>query len=102
MGRERTEGERLAAEEFADAVRPETVRFFEAVVNQIMHNPEVLRLRPAPLTEEEADGLALAAVHRAREEFPRDPGERPPGEDEVASWDRERRRRERGSGRPGT
>ena len=94
MGRERTEGERRVAEEFADAVRPDTVRFFEAMVNQILHNPEVLRLRPPPLTEEEADRLALAAVHRDREEHPLEAEDSAPGEDEVRAWD-QRREQER-------
>ena len=106
MGRERTEGERRAAEEFADAVRPDTVRFFEAFVNaafeEVRRNPEVLRLRSEPLREEEADRLALAAVHRARVEHPREPEAQALTQDEVKAWADERRRRERGSGRPGT
>lgn len=68
MGRERTEGERLAAREFADAVRTEAERFFDAVVEEVRRNPRGFSLRPEPLTEEEADELALSAVHRAREE----------------------------------
>ena len=69
MGRERTEGEKLAAREFADAVRTEAERFFDAMIEELRRNPTVLGASPpAPLTEEEADGLALEAVHRAREE----------------------------------
>lgn len=68
MGRERTEGERLAAREFADAVRTEAERFFDAVVEEVRRNPRGFSLRPEPLTEKEADELALSAVHRAREE----------------------------------
>lgn len=98
MGQERTEGERRAAEEFADAVRPDTVRFFEAMVNQILHNPEVLRLRPETLTEEEADRVALEAVHRAREESPRESEDRPPSRAEVRAWS-EARERDRSEGR---
>ena len=98
MGRERTEGERRAAEEFADAVRPETVRFFEAFVNaafeEVRRNPEALRLRPEPLTEEEADRLALAAVHRDREEHPVEAEDSAPSEDEVRAW-AQRREQER-------
>lgn len=108
MGRERAESESRAAEEFADAVRAGAERFFvdvrgeflEAVRDEVARNPEALR--PAPLSEREADELALAAVHRDRREHPREPEEPPPGEDEVRSWAEERRRRERGSGRPGT
>lgn len=96
MGRERTEGERRAAEEFADAVRPETVRFFEAMVNaafeEFRRNPEVLRVRPEPLGEEEADELALSSVHRVREEIAGEEGEGgrtvfgPPGAMDVDIW----------------
>jgi hypothetical protein len=100
MGRGRTEGERRAAEEFADAVRPETVRFYgavlDAVFNEVRRNPEILR--PEPLTEEEADALALSAVHRAREEDPREAEDHPPGEAEVRTWV-ERRERDRMEGK---
>lgn len=108
MRREQTGPESRAAEEFADAVRDGAERFFvavrgeflEAVRDEMVRNPEALRL--VPLSEKEADELALAAVHLDRREHPREPEEPPPGEDEVRSWSEERRRRERGSGRPGT
>jgi hypothetical protein len=90
MGRERTEGERRAAEEFANAVRIEAERFFEAVVEEVRRNPEGIRLRPsATLAEEEADRLALDVVHRAREEL--EEGSRvtifrPPGAADAELW----------------
>lgn len=92
MGRERTESESRAAEEFADAVRAGAERFFvtvrseflEAVRDEMVRNPEVLR--PDPLPEREADALALAAVHRAREEHPREAEDHAPSEAEVRTW----------------
>lgn len=86
MGRERTEGERLAAREFADAVRTEAERFFDAVVEEVRRNPRGFSLRPEPLTEKEADELALSAVHRARDESPRGADDHPPSGAEVQSW----------------
>ena len=96
MRRERTEGERLAAREFADAVRTEAERFFEAVVEEVRRNPRGFALRPEPLPEREADELALSAVHRAREESGRRTNDHPPSEAEVSDWTK-RREEERGS-----
>jgi hypothetical protein len=93
VGRERTEGERLAAREFADAVRTEAERFFDAMLEEVRRNPELLRARPSgALTEEEADRLALAAVHRAREEASGRADDHPPSEREVEAWSKERDR----------
>ena len=87
VGRERTEGERLAAREFADAVRTEAERFFDAVIEEVRRNPRGFSLRPEPLTEKEADELALSAVHRAREEHEEDRTVfRSPGEGDTEIW----------------
>ena len=96
VGRERTEGERLAAREFADAVRVEAERFFDAIAEELRSNPEVvLRARPsAALSEDEADRLALAAVHRDREGHPLEAEDSAPSEDEVRAW-AQRREQER-------
>ncbi len=87
MGRERTEGERLAAREFADAVRTEAERFFDAVIEEVRRNPRGFSLRPEPLTEKKADELALSAVHRVREEHEEDRTVfRSPGEGDTEIW----------------
>lgn len=46
VGRERTEGERLAAREFVDAVRSEAERFFDAVVEEVRRNLRRFSLQP--------------------------------------------------------
>ncbi len=85
MERERTDRERRATEEFADVVRDQAARFFDSLVEEVHRNPEVLR--PAPLTEEGADELALAAVHRAREEHEEErTGFRAPGDGDTEIW----------------
>lgn len=85
MERERTDRERRATEEFADVVRDQAARFFDSLVEEVHRNPEVLR--PAPLTEEGADELALAAVHRAREEHAEDREIfAPPDADDADLW----------------
>jgi hypothetical protein len=70
MAREQTNGGpqdgRQAAEQFADAVRDEAVRFFNAVLEEARRNPEAFRLVPEPLTEEEAARVAGEAVHEVR------------------------------------
>ena len=43
-GEQRTEGERRAAEEFADAVRDQAARFFEAMVEEMRRNPRAYEL----------------------------------------------------------
>lgn len=96
MARERTEEERRATEEFADAVRIQAARFFDRLVEEVRRNPEGLRLRPEPLLEGEADELALAAVHRARQESPRRADDHAPSEAEVSDWAK-KREEERGS-----
>jgi hypothetical protein len=97
MGRDRTERERRAAEEFADAVRDQATRFFDAVVEEIRHNPEGYHIRRKPLPEKESDEIALEAVHRVRTELGREIEDEAPGPSEVESWilEREKFRRER-------
>lgn len=96
MGRERTERERRAADELAEGVRREAERFFDAVAEEINRDPKDHRSEPELLSEQEADALALVAVHRSRRESPREAEDRPPGEAEVRAWseDRERDRME--------
>lgn len=92
MARERTESERLAAREFADAVRTEAERFFDAMVEEVRRNPQGVGLmRRETLSEEDADELALAAVHRAREEHEEDKEVfGPPDAQDVDIWARNR------------
>lgn len=70
MAREQTNGGprdgRQAAEQFADAVRDEAVRFFNAVLEEARRNPEAFRPVPEPLPEEEAARVAGEAVHEVR------------------------------------
>jgi len=92
VGRERTEAERIAAREFADAVRTEAERFFDVMLEELRRNYSVPGT-PAALTEEAADRLALAAVRRTRRDSVRRTDERrPPNGDEIEEWVRERER----------
>jgi hypothetical protein len=49
-GEQRTEGERRAAEEFADAVRDQAARFFDAIMEEMRRNPRVYGLGSQPLS----------------------------------------------------
>ena len=43
-GEQRTEGERRAAEEFADAVRDQAARFFDVMMEEMRRNPRAYGL----------------------------------------------------------
>ena len=49
-GEQRTEGERRAAEEFADAVRDQAARFFDAMMEEMRRNPRAYGLGSQPLS----------------------------------------------------
>jgi hypothetical protein len=93
MDRERTQ---RAADEFAEAVRGEAARFFEAVVlaveEEMRRNPEAFRPRRDPISEEDAAALAVQAVREYREERRDDrkidaPA---PDQEDVEHWERMR------------
>jgi hypothetical protein len=98
MDREPREEAQQAADEFADAIREQAARMFDAVFSavekEMRRHPGSFRLRPEPLSEEEADKFALDVVHQARKEMERDP-EDPvfpaPSEEEIQSWQEQRR-----------
>ena len=65
-GEQRTEGERQAAEEFADAVRDQAARFFDAIMEEMRRNPRAYGSQP--LSQEDAEALAIQTVREARRE----------------------------------
>jgi hypothetical protein len=101
VGRERTEGERRAADEFADAIRDEAARFFDAftkvVEEEIRRHPEQFRTVPDPLSEEDAAKLAVQSVREYREER-RDDREidaPAPDQEDIDKWEQMREERRR-------
>ena len=99
-GEQRTEGERRAAEEFADAVRDQAARFFEAMIEEVRRNPRAYGLGSRPLSQEDAEALAIQTVREARRERrdDRKPDAPPPTLEDIEEWVqmRDERRREEG------
>jgi hypothetical protein len=104
MDRDRPNGEPRAAEEFAEAVREEAARFFDAFVRvaeeQMRRNPEAFRPRRRWVPEKEAASLAVEAVREVRRDLWRGrESEAPePSPEEIEEWElrREERRRDTG------
>jgi hypothetical protein len=106
MGQEGTEGIRRASDEFADAVRDEAARFFDAVyatlVEQAKLHPEQFGLRPEPLSEEAAAAFAVRVVREYRKEQ-RDERKDlalPPDQEDIDRWVRMREDRRKAEDGP--
>ena len=99
-GEQRTEGERRAAEEFADAVRDQAARFFDVIVEEMRRNPRAYGLGSQPLSQEDAEALAIQTVREARRERrdDRKPDAPAPNLEDIEKWVRMRdeRRKEEG------
>ena len=99
-GEQRTEGERRAAEEFADAVRDQATRFFDAMMEEMRRNPRAYGLGSQALSREDAEALAIQTVREARRERRdyRKPDAPAPDREDIEEWVRIRdeRRREEG------
>jgi hypothetical protein len=102
MGRERTEREQQASEEFSHAVAEQAARFFDALLEEVRRNPEAYNFRVLEprLSEEELGELVDREVHAVREELwaGRRPERGPLTEDEIADWERRREERRRHEG----
>ena len=87
-GEQRTEGERRAAEEFADAVRDQAARFFEAMMEEVRRNPRAYGLGSQPLSQEDAEALAIRTVREARRERrdDRKPDAPAPHPEDIEEW----------------
>lgn len=99
-GEQRTEGERQAAEQFADAVRDQAARFFDAMMEEMRRNPRAYGLGSEPLSQEDAEALAIRTVREARRERldERKPDAPTPDQEDIEKWVRmrEERRKEEG------
>jgi mevalonate pyrophosphate decarboxylase len=99
-GEQRTEGERRAAEEFADAVRDQAARFFDVLMEEMRRNPRAYGLGSQPLSQEDAEALAIQTVREARREQQDDrkPDAPAPDPEDIENWVRMRdeRRKEEG------
>jgi hypothetical protein len=99
-GEQRTEGERRAAEEFADAVRDQAAHFFDAMMEEMRRNPRAYGLESQPLSQEVAEALAIQTVREARRERRDDrKADAPtPDREDIEKWVRIRdeRRKEEG------
>ena len=99
-GEQRTECERRAAEEFADAVRDQAARFFDAMMEEMRRNPRAYGLGSQPLSQEDAEALAIQTVREARRERrdDRKPDAPAPDLEDIEEWVRIRdeRRKEEG------
>ena len=99
-GEQRTEGERRVAEEFADAVRDQAARFFDAMMEEMRRNPQAYGFESQPLSQEDAEALAVQTVREARRERrdDRKPDAPAPDREDIEKWVRMRdeRRKEEG------
>jgi mevalonate pyrophosphate decarboxylase len=99
-GEQRTEGERRVAEEFADAVRDQAARFFDVMMEEMRRNPRANGLGSQPLSQEDAEALAIQTVREARREQQDDrkPDAPAPDREDIEKWVRMRdeRRKEEG------
>jgi hypothetical protein len=101
VGQGRTEGERRASDEFADAIRDEAARFFDAFVRvveeELRRHPEEFRTGRDPLSEEDAVKLAVLTVRGYREERQddREIDAPAPDQEDIARWERMREQRRR-------
>ena len=99
-GEQRTEGERRAAEEFADAVRDQAARFFDAMMEEMRRNPRAYGLGSQPLSQEDAEALAIQTVREARRERrdDRKPDAPAPDLEDIEEWVRIRDERRKEAG----
>ena len=97
-GEQRTEGERRAAEEFADAVRDQAARFFDVMMEEMRRNPRAYGLGSQPLSQEDAEALAIQTLREARREQQDDRKPDAPDREDIEKWVRMRdeRRKEEG------
>jgi mevalonate pyrophosphate decarboxylase len=99
-GEQRTEGERRAAEEFADAVRDQAARFFDVMMEEMRRNPRAYGLGSQPLSQEDAEALAIQTVREDRREQQDDrkPDAPAPDREDIENWVRmcDERRKEEG------